>query len=61
MTFLELAALIGILLFLIIILATILNNASDLHVRTPWFEITLYIQSRLNKLPKPLFYHRLIK
>ena len=54
MTVLELAALIGILIFLITIVATILNNASDLHVRTPWFEITLYIQSRLNKLPKPL-------
>jgi hypothetical protein len=54
MTVLELAALIGILLFLITIVATILNNASDLHVRTPWFEITLYIKSRLNKHPRPL-------
>ncbi|MGL4502750.1 MAG: hypothetical protein ACRCU2_27050 [Planktothrix sp.] len=58
MTVFELALFIAILVAVILLVATILNNASDFHARTPWFEITISIKSRIRQfndwLPSPL-------
>ncbi|AMW31093.1 hypothetical protein [Arthrospira platensis] len=50
MTIVELALFIALLVFVILLVATILNNPSEFYTKTPWFEITLYVKYRASKL-----------